>query len=128
MTEPAAVMFDQARWLIPVVLLMILAGLADSFGFYHGSKVFTSGELHSEDLYKSAAWFGVGSVLFWATTYCLQHFGGISAEVQTACWFGVAIVGVALVSGQFTIWSFTDKLVALAVLAGIGWLLVRTGG
>ena len=67
-------------------------------------------------------------MLFWATTYFFQQLTSISPEVQTTVWFGVAIVGVALASGAFFTWSLADKLVSLAVLAGVGWLLVRTGG
>jgi hypothetical protein len=46
--------------------------------------------------------------------------------VQTIIWFGVTIVGVGVASGQFTQWRPTEQLVALGVILGIGWLLVRT--
>jgi hypothetical protein len=41
-------------------------------------------------------------------------------------WFGATIVGVAALSGQLLRWHPADQFVALAVMAGIGWLLFRT--
>jgi hypothetical protein len=39
----------------------------------------------------------------------------------------VTIVGVAIVSGRFLAWRVGDQALAVAVLAGLGWLLVRNG-
>jgi hypothetical protein len=36
------------------------------------------------------------------------------------------MVGVAAVSGRFLRWEAVDQAVAVAVLVGISWLLVRT--
>ena len=40
----------------------------------------------------------------------------------------LGIIGIALGSGAFFSWNFREQLVAAGVIAGIGWLLVKTGG
>jgi hypothetical protein len=37
------------------------------------------------------------------------------------------IISVALVSRQFFTWQIIDQAVAVAVVAGVVWLAVRTG-
>ena len=56
------------------------------------------------------------------------QYGVVSAEFQTLIWFGVTMVGVAALSGQFTQWQRLDQIAALCVLTGIGWPVFRTGG
>ena len=45
-------------------------------------------------------------------------------EIQTAVWFAMTIIGVVIFSGRFFIWPRLEQFVA--VLVGLGWLLVRT--
>jgi hypothetical protein len=47
--------------------------------------------------------------------------------VQTLGWFAVTIVGVAVVSGDVARWSAVNKAIGVAVVAGVGWLLVDAG-
>ena len=58
----------------------------------------------------------------------LNAVGITSPEIQTVTWFGVTLIGVALVSGSFLKWTLLDQTVAVAVLFGIGWLMFRTAG
>jgi hypothetical protein len=55
----------------------------------------------------------------------LNLFGVTSPELQTIGWFGVTIVGVALVNGGVTRWEPVDRLVAALCVAGICWLVVH---
>ncbi|HYR86493.1 MAG TPA: hypothetical protein VE422_20565 [Terriglobia bacterium] len=80
----------------------------------------------SLELAKSAAGFGLGIVMYWASIRFLQQFGVLSAETQTILWFGVTIIGIAVLSGSSLRWAVVDQSVAVLVLAGIGWLLFRT--
>jgi hypothetical protein len=50
-----------------------------------------------------------------------------SAEMQTGVWFAMTIIGVVIFSGKFFSWPRLEQTVAVLVLLGLGWLLVRTG-
>jgi hypothetical protein len=66
--------------------------------------------------------------VYWVAIRSYQQLGVLFAETQVLFWFAVTIVGVAIFSGKFARWHTIDQIVAVAVLAGIGWLLFRTGG
>ena len=51
-----------------------------------------------------------------------------SPEIKTLAWFRATIVGLALFSGKFLHWQYVDQAVGVAVLCGVAFLLVRTGG
>lgn len=118
----------QIRDLILTISLILLSGIADSWGFIHASKMWDGGKLIWGEAAKSALGFGLGISMFWLAIRYLNEFRSIPAEVQTALWFVVTIVGVAIFSGNFAQWQVIDQVVALGVLAGICWLLLRTGG
>lgn len=56
----------------------------------------------------------------------MDALGVRAPEVQTLAWFSVTLVGVAVFRGAFLSWRRVDQLVAVAVLAGIAWLMART--
>jgi len=109
-----------------LIVIILLSGLADSQGFIHASKMWVSGRLVWAELLKSGLGFGFGIVTFWIAVRYMREVGIVSAEIQTMLWFGTAIIGVAIASGHFLQWKPLDQLVALGVVTGIGWLLVRT--
>ena len=49
-------------------------------------------------------------------------------EMQTLIWFSVTILGVAIISKNFFRWQTIDQIVGVVVLAGVAWLMIRTGG
>jgi hypothetical protein len=115
----------------PVVLIVtfiLLSGLGDAQGFIHSSRIWQGGRFVWAEALKSVLAFLFGIFMFWMALRYLGQFGIVSAEIQTLFWFGVTLVGVAVLSGRFVRWERPDQLVAVGVLAGIGWLLVRTGG
>jgi hypothetical protein len=60
--------------------------------------------------------------------YAAKIWQGVtSAEIQTAVWFAMTIIGVVIFSGRFFTWPRLEQIVATLVLVGLGWLLVRTG-
>jgi hypothetical protein len=121
-------MIDQVRLLALIIGITVLSGLGDAQGFLHAANIWQNGSLRWEAVAKSAAGFAFGISLYWISIRFLQQFGVFSAETQTILWFGVTLTSVALFSGRFFQWVATDQFVAIAVLAGIGWLLLRTGG
>lgn len=108
-----------------VILITLISGWGDAQGFVHASKIWEGRKIVRQEVYKSALGFGVGIGMYWISLRFIQNLKILSPEVQTISWFSVTMVGVALLSGQFLHWRRTDQIVAVAVLFGIAWLLVR---
>jgi hypothetical protein len=113
-------------WLA-IVVLTVLSGCGDAYGFTHAALVWQGGRLMWGEVARSAAGFAVGIGLYWVVLKPMMSVGIVAPEIQTIAWFGVTLIGVALISGRFLGWARPDQAVAVAVLAGIVWLLVRTG-
>jgi hypothetical protein len=69
----------------------------------------------------------VGSRLHVISLKYMGRLGVTSAEIQTAVWFAMTIIGVVIFSSRFFTWPRLEQIVATLVLVGPGWLLVRTG-
>lgn len=108
-----------------IVILSIVAGFGDAFGFTHAARVWDNGKLIWSELAKSALGFTVGISSYWMVIRYLNNYGFNSASLQTIIWFTVTIIGVAILSGDFVKWSILNKSVAVAVLFGIGWLMLN---
>lgn len=113
---------------IIIVFLTLLSGFGDSQGFLHASKIWKKDNIVFDELVKSALGFGVGIVTYWFMIKYLRKLGIVSPEIQTIAWFGITIIGVALVSGHFLKWSLIDQVIGVITVVGIGWLLFRVGG
>lgn len=114
-------------WLL-IIAITLLSGVGDAYGFTHAALVWQNGRFVLGEFARSAAGFAVGIGLYWLVLKYMTAAGVVAPEIQTIAWFAVTIVGVALLSGKFLAWPRLDQAVAVAVLAGVGWLLVRTGG
>ncbi|MGE0113403.1 MAG: hypothetical protein AB7T07_00750 [Steroidobacteraceae bacterium] len=114
-----------ANYLI-VLVLMVLSGFADSLGFFHAAKVWQGDAISWSELGKSALGWGSGIALYVFSLRFMARLGVTSAEIQTAVWFAMTIIGVVVFSGRFFSWQRLDQVVAVLVLLGLGWLLVRT--
>ena len=120
-------MFAQMKIIILIIGLTLLSGFADSQGFLHAAHIWEDKRVIWPEVAKSAIGFGGGIILYWIVLkYLAAHVA--APEMQTIIWFGVTIVGVAIASGKFAQWQRTEQLVAVGVILGISWLLVRTGG
>jgi len=121
-------MSEQVRLLLVVVGITILSGLGDSQGFIHASKIWVNNKLDWNELGKSAIGFAIGISLYWVALKYMNAAGIVSPEIQTLVWFSVTLLGVALISRNFFRWQTIDQIVGVIVLAGVAWLMVRTGG
>ena len=113
-------------------LLVLLAatlacGAADALGFVQAARVWQGGSFSMREALFSAACFQFGVAMYWIALRTLSAWGVVSTEAQTLVWFAATIIGVAILSGQFLRWQVLDQSVAIGVLAGIAWLLARTG-
>jgi hypothetical protein len=111
---------------ILIATFLGLAGIADAAGFLHAGRVWQGERIIWLEAGKSTLSFQLGAVCFWLALRHLQRFGVMAAETQALIWFGVTIIGVAVLSGRFVNWRLTEQVVAGFVLLGIGWLMVRT--
>lgn len=114
--------------LLWAIAILLLSGLADSQGFVHAASAWREGRAVWPELGRAALGFAFGMGLYLISVRDMARFGIVAPELQTIIWFGVTLVGVALVSGHFFHWPRTEQMVALGVIVGIGWLLVRTNG
>lgn len=119
---------EPVRLLLLIVGITILSGLGDSQGFIHASKIWVNNNLDWNELGKSALGFAIGISLYWLALKYMNAAGIVAPEIQTLVWFSVTLLGVALISRNFFRWQTIDQIVGIAVLAGVAWLMVRTGG
>jgi hypothetical protein len=107
--------------------LTLASGIGDSYGFIHATQAWNGGTLIGSELARSALGFAIGIGTYWLVVRYLEALGVQSATIQTLGWFAVTIVGVALISGDIARWSPINKAIGVAVVAGVGWLLVDAG-
>lgn len=116
---------DVLRFLL-LVGITLVSGLGDAQGFIHAARMWQDGRIVWRELLASALGFWVGIGSYWISVRYLVRAGVLSPEVQTLIWFGVTILGVAIVNGRFLGWRAIDQVVAAGVLSGLGWLVLRT--
>ena len=91
-----------------IIILTVLTGLGDAKGFYHASRAWDNNNFILNELIKY-----------------LQQYKIITPELQTIGWFGVTIIGVALLSGKFFNWSIIDQILAITAILCIALLIIR---
>ncbi|MCK6628303.1 MAG: hypothetical protein L6R45_24395 [Anaerolineae bacterium] len=120
--------FEQTKLLLLILGLTLISGLADAQGAIHAAKIWQGDKLIWAEVGKAVLGFTIGISTFFIVIKYMNALGIVAPEIQTITWFSMMIVGVALFSGAFFTWRWTEQAVAVGVLAGIGWLLFRTGG
>lgn len=110
-----------------ILFLTLLTGLADAHGFVYAARMWTPTGID-----RSAALVAIVSFVAGIPCYLLSIrylvAGGVQAvELQTACWFLATMIGVAVAGGSFWGWQTIDQSVAVLVILGVLWLIIRTG-
>jgi len=120
-------MLVQIKAIALIIGLTVLSGFADSRGFMHAARIWEGKHVIWPEVLKSGLGFGAGIILYWIVLkYLVVHIA--APEMQTLIWFGVTIVGVAVASGKFAQSRPIEQFVAVGVVLGIAWLMVRTSG
>lgn len=120
--------FEQIKLVLFITVLTLISGLADAQGAVHAAKAWQGDRLQWVEVAKAVLGFTIGISVFFLVIKYMTALGIFAPEIQTITWFSVMIIGVAFFSGAFFTWQWTEQAVAMGVLAGIGWLLFRTGG
>lgn len=110
------------------LLLTLLSGIGDAYGFVHAARIWRDDLVHWPALGRSALGFGGGMAMQWMALRYLHRLGVTVAELQTMLWFTVTMIGIAVLSRSALQWAPGDRLVALGVLCGLGWLIARNPG
>ena len=116
----------------PLRLVLLIAGFTvasgvfDALAFTHSARMWQEDRLIWSETAKAASSFAIGITLYWIAVRYLSEAGVVTAEVQTLVWFGVTIVGVALLGGRFFHWQLVEQLAAINILLSLGLLLSRS--
>jgi len=116
---------EQIRLIVTALTLLVVSGMCDSFGFTYAARIWRDNQIQWQELMRSACGFAAGITIYWLTLRYFAELGVVSAELQTLIWFGTTLIGVSVLSGRFLDWRSGDQVVAMLVLVGIAWLLVR---
>lgn len=114
------------NWFL-LVFFGIISGLGDSQGFFYASKVWQNNTFHLDALIKSYLGFAFGIGVYIFMIRIMNNLNIHSAEIQTIFWFCATLIILAVLNGEFLRWKFVDQSVAVAVVIGLCWLLVRVG-
>jgi len=112
-------------YVILVIALTLFSGLADSRAFLYAAQTWPNDQLNLVMLLKALLFFAFGILLYVLSLKFLCYLGVHSATIQTSLWFLATIVGLAILSGEFLKWQRLDQAIAIAVAAGLTWLVVR---
>jgi hypothetical protein len=106
------------------VRLTLVSGPGDSYGFNQVTGVRSGAALVGSAVARSAIGFAIGIVSYRLVGRYLAALGVRPVTHQTPGWFAVTIVGVTVISAALARWSPVNKVIALAIVTGVSWLLV----
>lgn len=109
-----------------VFILTGLSGVLDARGFMFASRAWPGGTLDWRLGSAAIVSFIGGLSCYVLAVRSMQTLGVNSVALQTAIWFLVTAIGVALMDGSIATWTRTQQIVGLGVTLGIGWLAVTT--
>ena len=111
---------------IMVFGLTALSGLLDARGFLYASRAWPGGSLDARNAGLSVLCFVAGLSCYVVAVRFIQALGVSGVALQSALWFIVTAVGIAVLDGSIVGWSRTQQVVGLLVVTGLGWLIVTT--
>jgi hypothetical protein len=106
--------------------LTLLSGVLDARGFVYASRAWPDGVLDLRWALSAVVAFVGGLSCYVVAVRYMQGFGLQGVALQSALWFVVTGVGVAVMDGSILGWSRTQQGVAVLVALGLGWLIVST--
>jgi len=114
------------RLTLLITVLTVGSGIFDSLAFTYSSRMWQEGKLALGPASKAAVTFSIGIALYWCAIRYLGEAGVVLPEIQTLIWFGVTIIGVAIIGGRLGDWQLIDQILGANVILSLGWLITRT--
>ena len=111
--------------LITGLVFLLIASLADAKAVYYAVRNWSGGKLQYMNVGMTFLFFTVSVLPF---IYSVKFFGNagiLSRPIQSLIWFMGTICFVAVLDGTFFEWKKIDQLVALLIVIGMTWLVVR---
>lgn len=112
---------------IAVLVVTAVSAVLDAHGFVQAARAWSpAGQFVPRAAALSLVCFLTGVTLYIASIRVQRRLGIESATVQSALWFAMTIIGVAMLDGSIARWSATQITIALGVSAGLVWLIITT--
>lgn len=106
-----------------VLVLTVLSGVMDARGFVYAGRAWPGGQLNWNAVGLSMLAFIAGISLYIGSVRFMQAMGLNAVALQSGIWFVATAIGIAAMDGTVTQWTRLQQLVALAVIAGLAWLI-----
>jgi hypothetical protein len=114
-------------WGMLVVLgLTSLSGVLDARGFIYASRAWPDGQFDLRWGASAVVTFIGGMSCYVLAVRFMNGLGVQGAALQSALWFVMTAVGVAVMDASILNWTRTQQVVAMLVAVGLGWLLATT--
>ncbi len=106
--------------------LTVFSGVLDARGFVYASRAWPGGQFDLKWAASAVIAFVGGLSCYVVAVRYMQGFGLQGVALQSALWFLVTGIGVAMMDGTILGWSRTQQAIGLLVAVGLGWLIVST--
>ena len=106
-----------------VLVLTVTSGVMDARGFVYAGRAWPDGHLDWAAVGQSMLAFFAGISLYIGAVRFMQAMGLNAVALQSGIWFAVTAIGIAAMDGTVLQWSRLQQVVAVAVFAGLAWLV-----
>jgi hypothetical protein len=106
-----------------VLVLTVTSGVMDARGFVYAGRAWPDGNLDWTAVGQSMLAFFVGISLYIGAVRFMQAVGLHAVALQSGIWFVATAIGIAALDGTVMQWTRLQQLVAVAVMAGLAWLI-----
>jgi hypothetical protein len=111
---------------VVVGLLTLTSGLLDARGFVFASRAWPGGQLDTRMGLAALGCFVGGLSAYILAVRFMQNSGISGVALQSAIWFVVTAVGIAVMDGTLIHWTRTQQVVGVSVAIALGWLIATT--
>lgn len=106
--------------------LTVFSGFLDARGFIYAGKAWPGGQLDLKWGISAVLAFVGGLSCYVVAVRFMQGAGIQGVALQSALWFVVTGIGVAIMDASILQWSRTQQVVGVLVAVGLCWLIAST--
>ena len=107
-----------------VLVLTVTSGVMDARGFVYAGRAWPGGNVDWVAIGQSLLAFLAGISLYIGAVRFMQAMGLHAVALQSGIWFVVTAIGIAALDGTVVQWTRLQQVVAVAVIAGLAWLIM----